>query len=389
MEGFMLKKLLAGHLSAALITLFFVSVGYAANIGGTYTLVNDSDGTRPKKGAVVTITFKGSKSGTLSMKAEQPGETVTDTGKFNVSGENITIQFREMEWQAKGASFQLDGCNLVLPFKALGGSLGPGTSTWLKQGSSCGGNELAAATRSLKNNSNAGGASPAQSNTDTYAAPEPKPNQQSAKSGLKTCGCENVKDLEKAIREDEYLQAAYRQKAADYEKELNEYKSFGRLPQRVATKQIEDYSNWATVTLPAEFRAKMGYSAGLTVSPDPQNPGVIDKKKMDAFKKTAKCRELVDDVEAHENYHIQASADISSGKRKLSTAVDLAKEEVAAYGAGLQVLRAALDKLKSRCQWVCIDDKKAYESHEVCERSCRGGLGKNIRLKYRCDQKKN
>ncbi len=52
----------------------------AASLNGTYTLVGDSDATTLKKGAVVTITFKGASSGTLSMKAVQPGETVVGTG---------------------------------------------------------------------------------------------------------------------------------------------------------------------------------------------------------------------------------------------------------------------------------------------------------------------
>jgi len=67
------------------------------------------------------------------MEAVQPGETVTDTGTFSVSGGNITINFKELEWKAAGQPFQLDGCNLTLPFKALGGSEGPGTSAWLKR----------------------------------------------------------------------------------------------------------------------------------------------------------------------------------------------------------------------------------------------------------------
>ena len=384
----MLKRLILRPVLSVLLAVLMVSAGHAASLDGIYTLIKDSDGTVPKKGAAVTITFKGANSGTLSMKAVQPGETVADTGKFSVSGNNITIKFKELEWEATGQSFQLEGCSLVLPFKAIGGSQGSGTSTWLKKSSSCSQTELTATTKSLKQN-NAGVSPSSQNADDQYAAPNAKPKHQPAKPALKACGCLNIKDLEKAIKEDEYLQKRYKEKSAQYKKELEEYKSFGRLPQRVATRQIEDYSNWATGTLPAEFQKAFGYSAGLTVSPDPKNPGKIDEKKMAAFRKTAKCQELVDDVDAHENYHIKASGDISSGARKLSTAVDLADEEVEAYGAGLQVLRSALAKLKPKCQWTCINDKKSYESHEVCERSCRAGLGKVIRLLgKRCDKNK-
>jgi hypothetical protein len=108
-----------------------------ASIEGTYMLVKDSDGTAPKNAAVVTISFKGSNTGTVSMAAIQPGETVTDEGTFTVNGSNITIKFKEMEWEATGQPFKLDGCNLTLPFKALGGSKGTGTSTWMKKSPSC------------------------------------------------------------------------------------------------------------------------------------------------------------------------------------------------------------------------------------------------------------
>lgn len=97
----------------------------AANPDGTYRLLKDSDGTVPKTNAVVTITFKESSSD-VSMKAVQPGETVTDTGKFSVNGTSITISFKEMAWEANRKPFSLDGCTLVLPFKALDGSEGQG-----------------------------------------------------------------------------------------------------------------------------------------------------------------------------------------------------------------------------------------------------------------------
>jgi hypothetical protein len=137
----MFKHLMLQSLFLSLFIVFILSgcqqsTGIAV-IEGTYLLVKDSDGTAPKNAAVVTISFKGSNAGTVSMAAVQPGETVTDTGTFSVIGSNITIKFKEMEWEAAGQPFQLDGCNLTLPFKALGGSKGPGTSTWMKKSPSC------------------------------------------------------------------------------------------------------------------------------------------------------------------------------------------------------------------------------------------------------------
>lgn len=62
-------------------------------------------------------------------------------------------------------------------------------------------------------------------------------------------------------------------------------------------------------------------------------------------------------------------------------------DEIAAYTTEIKYINENLPKAKadtSKCQWTCIDDRKSYDSHEVCERSCRGGLGKNISTGYRC-----
>jgi hypothetical protein len=111
----------------------------AQTMDGVYLHVRDSDGTKPKSGATVALTFKGGVTGSLALSAVQPGETVTDTGTYAVRNNLITIHFKEMEWEANRQPFQFDGCTLTLPFKALGGSAGPGTSVWLKKDPKCGG----------------------------------------------------------------------------------------------------------------------------------------------------------------------------------------------------------------------------------------------------------
>jgi hypothetical protein len=76
----------------------------------------------------------------------------------------------------------------------------------------------------------------------------------------------------------------------------------------------------------------------------------------------------------------------------MSSAADLAQEEVEAYEAGQQAIKPILDKLKSECKWKCIDKTPAttptYDDKASCERACRGGLGQTIRLdpkRGRCD----
>lgn len=67
-------------------------------IAGSYTLIGDSDGTKPKSAATVTLTFEGSKKGSLRLLATQPGETVEDSGNYSIGNNRITVRFKEMEW---------------------------------------------------------------------------------------------------------------------------------------------------------------------------------------------------------------------------------------------------------------------------------------------------
>lgn len=123
----------------ALASMAGAASAVAQSIEGVYVHVRDSDGTKPKPRATVTLTFKGGATGSLEVLATQPGETVTDTGSYGVRNNLITIHFKEMEWEANRQPFQFDGCTLTLPFKALGGSAGAGTSVWLKKDPKCGG----------------------------------------------------------------------------------------------------------------------------------------------------------------------------------------------------------------------------------------------------------
>ena len=83
------------------IFLFLAAFGVEApgqGILGTYSLVKDSDGQVPKQQARVEITFRAG--GLLSMKAAQPGETVTDAGTYFVRANLITLHFGELAWKA-------------------------------------------------------------------------------------------------------------------------------------------------------------------------------------------------------------------------------------------------------------------------------------------------
>ena len=128
-------------LSCSLVVLGLTVAGRAVAappaIAGAFLFERDSDGATPKADASVLLTFKGNERGTIALAAVQPGETVTDTGTYSIRKGRITIQFREMVWEAKAQPFTLDACTLTLPFKAIGSTPGPGTSTWRRQDEAC------------------------------------------------------------------------------------------------------------------------------------------------------------------------------------------------------------------------------------------------------------
>ncbi len=126
----------------------------AGGIEGTYELVKDSDGTVPKAGAVVRLTFR--RDGTFSLKAVQRGETVTDKGTFTLSGNRITLNFEGLDLGRQSGPYSLSGSTLTLPFQMLGG--GKGTSTWRAVSPSGGGDLREVLRRTLeeaKNQDNA------------------------------------------------------------------------------------------------------------------------------------------------------------------------------------------------------------------------------------------
>ena len=95
------------------------------DISGTYVVVQDSDGTRPKPGATVTLVLD---KGTLSVKAVSAGEELTDSGTYSVRDGRMTIEFREQGISATDQPYKVNGDTLEIPVKMFGE--GAGSSTW-------------------------------------------------------------------------------------------------------------------------------------------------------------------------------------------------------------------------------------------------------------------
>lgn len=111
----------------ALLVSFLLlgTVGASPPVEGTYKLLHDGDGTKPKSDASVTITFH---SGSFHLSAVQPGETFEDDGSYSLSDDTITLTFSDLPKSVRNATYERSGATLTLPFKLFGD--GPGTSVW-------------------------------------------------------------------------------------------------------------------------------------------------------------------------------------------------------------------------------------------------------------------
>jgi len=96
------------------------------SIKGKYRFLADSDGKEASAKAIITLQFLDN---TFKLKAEQPGNVVTDEGTYQVSGSKITITFKTMEQGKKTGNFTLQNGTLMLPFKMLNNAAG--NSAWL------------------------------------------------------------------------------------------------------------------------------------------------------------------------------------------------------------------------------------------------------------------
>ncbi len=97
----------------------------AGDVSGTYTVVQDSDGTKPIPGATVTLLLD---NGTLAVRAVSGDDELTDSGTYSVHDGKMTIEFKEQGFTAKDQPYKLDGDTLEIPVKMF--SEGAGSSTW-------------------------------------------------------------------------------------------------------------------------------------------------------------------------------------------------------------------------------------------------------------------
>jgi hypothetical protein len=374
---------------------------FGASLNGTYSLVGDSDGTALKEGTVVTIIFKGANSGTVLMKAVQPGGTVVDIGTFSVNGNNITMQFKELEWRAEKQPFQLDDCNLVLPFKALGFTEGTGTSTWTRKDPACS-KDIATQKQALS-----GPSATTATNSDQKAASEGgDPGPLAGLEGKESCEqCKYIPCIKSLIEQKEAIVKALKAIAAD--------KGWGSLED--APQEGRDYADIATMskeasdytvnTLNEERDALIGdlrrhidpermtrvkkdcpFSGGGVIMMTDSTFCNIDQQSVDSAIKAIPCAEIARYMYYHESYHFtQCLERLKKKMVGVLTARGEAREDAAAYTQEMQQLKDLLARAsrsrKGGC-WRCGKTQVVYPSSQECDQKCeKVHLGGSIMFK--------
>ncbi len=369
-------------------------LAFGQGLQGTYVLVRDSDGTVPKKGAVVTLSFKGGNSGTLSMSAVQPGEQVADTGKYSAQAGLITIEFKEMEWEAAKQPFALAGCTLTLPFKALDGTPGPGTSTWQKQAPGCSQAGAAAQSSSALN----AGSMPAQQSQTSPPANQAAPKRdQASKANASSQGkkescatCTYVPCIKALIQQKQALQEIYGKMAAEYGKFYFQTDASGnRVPVDSldsSSMSLEDkaylfklYANYAEKETEMTAGIEVPHECGFEESTGVEiGTGTLtcqmDNAAAARFEEAMPCPELYTIALSHEAVHIQACQKRQHGGSKggpiLLTPVGKAKEEIAAYQIEIKMLNDLLKKAESDCHFTCRCTGERFKTSLECQHNC-------------------
>lgn len=385
-----------------MVLLALATSAAAAGIDGTYLHARDSDGTTPKKNATVSITFKPGAGG-VSMRAVQPGETVTDSGSYSLAGDKITIRFREMEWEANRQGFAFDGCTLTLPFKALAGSPGAGTSKWLKQSPECA-QKVSNAASPPAGALAAPRSAQAAGDTVLAAAPKqpaaplqtPKPLPTSSRP---TCErCDHVPCIKAMIAQKEKLRDIYGRLAKKYAKFYTAVANDGtRTPIATIDRVVWDRSSGGriggladllerhkvfmdevenvTAEAPAPPECHIDESLGREMS---TNPFTCETKAAPGVEAALPCRELWHSVVRHEALHSQECEKRRTGGENHGptyvTPYGLAKEEMAAYAQEIGELTELLKRAENTCWFTCRCGGKKYRSAQDCKDNCRVGL---------------
>jgi hypothetical protein len=403
----------------------------AQQIAGTYSLVKDSDGQTPKQQATIQITFKAG--GSLAMRAQQPGEDVTDSGTYSVQANLITLHFKEMVWEANHQPFSLDGCTLTLPFMALKSTSAPGSSIWQKQGcaspradrtgggsgagaggGSAGGSGQSGGASS-SSSKGSGGASPAGQAPGKAPAPGPGSGPSSPPSGAPSApnpgggpskatiinpnqsnkpscsACEYVKCIRETIEQKKKLQAVYQQLENSFGKFYFETTADGQR-QPVDTLDggttnpeglqylLQVHASYSkkeqelTEGIDAPPSCHYDGSQNLELSTNVFTCRLDPVAAADALAAAVPCHQLYDLAMGHEGVHINAclarEGKGSHNANLLLTPYGKAKEEIEAYQMEIDKLNQLLTAAEAKCRFTCRCSGERFATSAECQANC-------------------
>ncbi len=286
-----------------------------------------------------------------------------------------------------------------MPFKALSGSPGPGSSTWLKKDPACDRQQFSSKSQALTTSTKKAATPPAKSDSKKDTTGEGKPDKPGASGGgqdaKESCEqCKYVKCIKSLIKEKEAIIQAIKKVAAErnwgnIEKQGTDYIDLGELPSqedRLEAIQANDDDKktlWSDILakIPSQIESdvkdncKFAGSGVLEIHTDPLSCKIDEasKKSMD---QAVPCKELSEYAYIHETYHASRCLErLRTKKVLLLTVWGEAKEELAAYGQEIQLLRVLLKKAEAKCRWLCRCDQQKYETAQDCTNNCHAHLG--------------
>lgn len=388
-------------LNIAILTLAILflgaSPGLAASIEGKYLLVRDSDGSKPLATAMVSLTFRGTNSGKVSMAAQKPDATVTDSGTFAIKGKGITILFKEMEWEARNQPFNIEACHLILPFKALSGSPGPGTSLWRKDSSPCKEKGSSADPQLTAQMQNIASQLKKNVNAQTKSEQSDKENKDSdIPPGMTVVpinekeSCKNCKYgrcIKELIKQKEAFIKMYTGLSKEFEGYYIEPDKSGKLVSsytiykrgigldglKYYNEQFKKYNmrldNESTQVLEKNQIKACGINASEMSTDSIECK--INTAELEKFKRGVPCKDISAIAGEHEIFHFEACSK-RKDKDLLITPAGHAKEEVTTHQqelAKLQKLLEEIKKTKKGC-WRCGQTKEIFFGASDCNVNC-------------------
>ncbi|MBN2728302.1 MAG: hypothetical protein JXR53_03680 [Bacteroidales bacterium] len=128
-------KIFIGALLAIIFSTFSNSIFAQSQYGcqntsltGTYLLIQDSDGTTPAEGAIITLILQGN---SAKIHAVMQGTDIWSDGEFSACEDLITMSVTEFDFNADNQSFSVIGNMLTLPFVVMS-DVEVGHSEWQK-----------------------------------------------------------------------------------------------------------------------------------------------------------------------------------------------------------------------------------------------------------------